>query len=389
MGRPPTLHRDMLNDQPADARDDRPTIVAARRTPIATAGRALSHLSAADLASAALSAVRDDLGPSLPSVDEVVLGNSRGPAGALGRLAALTAGLGEHVPGMTVDRQCASGLEAVTTAAALVASGQATVVLAGGVESASQAPSGRAVFAPADVGDPDMGVAAETVAREGGVSRERQDAYAARSHARALAARRAGLFADEIVPIAGVDADDRPRAITETRLARLPAAFVHGGSVTAGNSCGISDGAAAVVVVPEWLRAEHGWPGLRVVSVGRAGIDPNRCGLGLVPAAQQAMSRAGIGADDVGAVEMVEAFAGQLVAGVDALGLDESLVCPDGGALALGHPWGASGAVLVVRLFSRLVRQRLGDKDRPFALAAVAAGGGQGVAAVLTPVGLP
>lgn len=374
-------------DQPAGAHDTSPVVVAARRTPIATAGRALAGRSPAELAAVALSAAVGDV-PDLPAVDDVVLGSSRGPGGAVGRLAALHAGLGEHVPGMTVDRQCAAGLEAVATAAAMVSSGQASVVVAGGVESASQAPPGRAQFAPLDVGDPDMGVAAETVAREGGVSRQRQDAYAARSHALALAARDAGRFALEVAPIDGIDTDDRPRAITEQRLARLPAAFVTEGTVTAGNSCGISDGAAAVVVVPEWLRAEHAWPGLRVVSVGRAGVDPNRCGLGLVPAAQQAMERAGIVAGDLGTVEAVEAFAGQLLAGLDSLGIDESCVCPDGGALALGHPWGASGAVLVVRLFSRLVRQGAADPARPFALATVAAGGGQGVAMVLTPVGV-
>lgn len=375
----------MPTDPSAGTPDTSPVVVAARRTPIATSGRALAGRTPAELAAAALAAAVGDLA-DLPGVDDVVLGSSRGPSGALGRLAALHAGLGEHVPGMTVDRQCAAGLEAVATAAALVSSGQANVVVAGGVESASQAPSGRAQFAPLDVGDPDMGVAAETVAREGGVSRERQDAYAARSHARALAARDAGRFAAEVVAVDGIDTDDRPRAITEQRLSRLPAAFVPGGTVTAGNSCGISDGAAAVVVVPEWLRAERCWPGLRVVSVGRAGIDPNRCGLGLVPAAQQAMHRAGISVDDLGTVEAVEAFAGQLLAGLDALGLDEARACPDGGALALGHPWGASGAVLVVRLFSRLIRQGFGDPPRPFALAAVAAGGGQGVAMVLTPV---
>jgi acetyl-CoA C-acetyltransferase len=377
----------MSIDSDATARDTTPVVVAARRTPIATAGRALADVAPEVLAASVLSAVVSDLGPEPPPLDDVVLGSSRGPGGALGRLAALSAGLAERVPGLTVDRQCASGLEAVATAAALISSGQATVVLAGGAESASQAPTGRAQFAPLDVGDPDMGVAAETVAREGGVSRERQDLYAARSHARALAGRSAGVFDAEIVPLAGIDVDDRPRAITKSRLARLPAAFVPGGTVTAGNSCGISDGAAVVAVVPEWLRAERGWPGLRVVSVGRAGVDPNRCGLGLVPAAEQAMRRAGIGVGDLGLVEIVEAFAGQLLAGVDALGLDETDVCPDGGALALGHPWGASGAVLVVRLFSRLVRQGLGDPARPFALAAVAAGGGQGVAAVLVPVG--
>jgi acetyl-CoA C-acetyltransferase len=232
-----------------------------------------------------------------------------------------------------------------------------------------------------------MGVAAETVAREAGVTRQRQDAYAARSHARALGARADGRFDDEIVPLAGVVDDDRPRAITEDRLARLRPAFVPGGTVTAGNSCGVSDGAAAVVIVPEWLRAEQGWPGLRIVSIGRAGVDPNRCGLGLVPASERALHRAGIGIADLGTVEIVEAFAGQVLAGADALGIDEHLICPEGGALALGHPWGASGAVLIVRLFSRLVRQHAVDAARPYALAAVAAGGGQGVAVVVEPVG--
>jgi acetyl-CoA C-acetyltransferase len=374
---------------PEAARDDRfPVIVAARRTPIATAGRGLSGCTADELAAAAIRDALDDLGSRLPPVDDVVLGSSRGPSGALGRLAALRAGLGVTVPGMSVDRQCAGGLEAVTTAAALIESGQATLLVAGGVESASHAPPGRAPFAPVDVGDPDMGVAAETVAAEAHISRARQDAYAARSHARALAARSAGRFDGELTTVASVVQDDRPRAITEQRLARLPAAFVPGGTVTAGNSCGISDGAAAVVVVPEWLRAERGWAGLRVVAVGRAGIDPNRCGLGLVPASRQAMVRAGIDVDQVGTAEIVEAFAGQVLAGTDTLGLGDDLVCPDGGALALGHPWGASGTVIVVRLFSRLVRQRMGDPARPFALAAVAAGGGQGVAAVLQPVGL-
>lgn len=365
--------------------DTSPVVVAARRTPIATSGRALAHLGPDELAAAVLVRLHSDVG-SMP-VDDVVLGSARGPEGALGRRAALRAGLGVLVPGVSLDRQCAAGLDAVAVAAALVSAGQADLVLAGGAESASQAPEGRAPFAPLDVGDPDMGVAAETVAQQAAITRTRQDSYAVRSHERALAAREAGLFTDEIVPVAGICEDDRPRRLTEARLARLPAAFVPGGSVTAGNSCGVSDGAAAVAVVPEWRRAQQGWPGLRVVGVGRAGIDPHRCGLGLVPAARQAMERAGVTVDEIGTVEVVEAFAGQVLAGLDDLGLDERDVCPDGGALALGHPWGASGAVLVVRLFSRLVRQRRWDQARPYGLAAVAAGGGQGIAVVVQPVG--
>ncbi len=366
------------------ARDTTPVVVAARRTPIGTAGRGLAALDAVGLAAPVLAAAVADLGPWAPCVDDVVLGSSRGPDGALARVAALSAGLGVEVPGVTVDRQCASGLDAVVLAAAKVASGQAVCVLAGGVESTTHAPPGRAAFAPDDVGDPDMGVAAETVAAEAGVSRERQDAYAVRSHARALAARAAGRLDAELVPVGGLTADERPRALTAARLARLPAAFVPGGTVTAGNCCGLSDGAAAVVVVPEWLRAEHGWPGLRVVGVGTAGVDPRRCGLGLVPAARRALAQAGAEPGEVTVAEVVEAFAGQVLAAVDALGLPEQVVCPDGGALALGHPWGASGAVCVVRLFSRLVRQD--GCAAGLGLAAVAAGGGQGVAVVVRPV---
>lgn len=367
--------------------DTTPVVVAARRTPIGTAGRALAQLEPDELAAPVLAALLADLGADAPPVADVVLGSSRGPAGALGRVAALRAGLGLGVPGATVDRQCASGLDAVTLACALVRAGHGALYLAGGVESASRAPEGRARFAPLDVGDPDMGVAAETVAAEAGITRQRQDAYAVRSHARAVAAQAAGLFDDELVPLAGLTRDDRPRPLTVERLGRLRPAFVDGGTVTAGNSCGVSDGAAAVAVVPEGVRAEHRWPGLRVLGTGVAGVDPQRCGLGFVPAARQALDAAGVDLAEVGTVEVVEAFAGQVLAGADALGLDDDRICPDGGALGLGHPWGASGAVLVVRLFSRLVRQGRVEPSRPYALAAVAAGGGQGVAMVCEPVG--
>lgn len=372
----------------AEPRDTSPVVVAARRTPIGTAGRALANLRPEDLAAPVLCALLGDLGLSSHAVDDVVLGSSRGPDGALARVAALRAGLGNGVPGMTIDRQCASGLSAIVTAAALVAAGQAQVVLAGGVESASHAPEGRARFAPVDVGDPDMGVAADTVAAEAGITRGRQDAYAARSHARALRAQQDGRFTDEMVELGGLNRDERPRPLTEERLARLPPAFTADGTATAGNACGISDGAAAVALVPEWMRSRHGWPGLRIVATGTAGVDPTRCGLGIVPATASALAAAGRDVDALGAVEVVEAFAGQVLAALDALGIDERRVCLDGGALALGHPWGASGAVVLVRLFSQLVRQRRLDPTRPYGLAAVAAGGGQGVAALVEPVGL-
>lgn len=365
--------------------DRQPVVVAARRTPVVTAGRALAGLDAHELAAPVLRALADELGPGAPGVDDVVLGCCTDAGGNVARLAALAAGLGQGVPGVTVDRQCGSGLEAIRLAAALVACGQEDVVLAGGTESASASGGRRAAFAPEGWPDPDMGPAADAVATARGIGRARQDAYAARSHARAVAAARAGVFDAELVPVAGVSADDRPRpGLDAARLARFPAAFTPGGTVTAGSSCGVSDGAAAVAVVSEAVRRELGVPGLAVRSTSVAGVDPALPGLGAAPAVHEALTRAGLDVGDVGVLEVTEAFAAQLLActdelGLDPLGEDADRVCPDGGAIALGHPWAASGALLVVRLFSAMVR-RAGPRT---GVAACAVGGGQGVAAVL------
>ncbi|GGO02143.1 acetyl-CoA acetyltransferase [Microbispora rosea subsp. aerata] len=338
-------------------------------------------------------------------VDDVVLGNCTGPGGNLARVCALAAGMGHEVPGVTVDRQCGSGLAAILLAAQTVRCGDADLVVAGGVESASTAPlrarrvpgAGqeaavpyeRAPFAPEGHPDPDMGPAAEALAAARGVTRQRQDAYACRSHARALAAREAGRFAREIVPIDGRSDDQRPRVLRPESLARLPAAFVPGGTVTAGNSSPVSDGAAAVAVVPERLRAAAGLPGLRLLAGAVAGCDPALPGWGPVPAVRRVLGRTGVDLQDVAVVEIVEAFAAQVLAVTDALGLDPlgadaDRVCADGGALALGHPWGASGAVVVTRLFSRLLGTGAGDGSPPgtLGLAAVAVGGGLGIAAL-------
>jgi acetyl-CoA C-acetyltransferase len=373
-------------------------IVAARRTPIGTAGHGLAKLTAADLAAAALHAVAQDLGTLGidEDPDDVVLGNCLGPGGNLARVAALQAGLPVRVPGLTVDRQCGSGLAAVSIGAALLANASSSrpLILAGGVESASTAPwrfwppaNGsppqryeRAPFAPADFGDPDMGEAADLLAAEAGISRERQDAYAVRSHSLAVEARERRAFDDEVVPVGGLGSDERPRlGLTVERLARLKPAFRDGGTVTAGNSCGISDGAAVLGLITEGRRRRLGLPGLRLVATATAGIDPRRPGLGIVPAVQQVLSHAGLRLAHVDVLEFNEAFAGQILACTDRLGLDPERVCREGGALALGHPWGASGAVLLVRLFSQLIHGASGR----FGLAAIAVGGGQGVATVV------
>lgn len=361
--------------------DRTPVVIAARRTPIGNAGGVLRACTADELAAPVLRAALEDIGHT--GVDEVVLGNCFGPGGNPARIAALRAGLGHGTVGMTIDRQCASGLAAITTAATMIRAGDCDVVLAGGVESASTAPQRawptdppqvytRAPFAPAEIGDPEMGAAADLVAAEAGVSRSRQDEFAARSHSRAIEAQQAGRFGAELVPIGGVTADQRPRArFGVERLARFRPAFTPDGTATAANSCGISDGAAAVVLVSEEYRRHLGVPGLRLLAGRTSGCDPNRLGLGAVPAMREVLKE---GAPDV--VEFNEAFAGQALACLDAAGIDERIVSPDGGAIALGHPWGASGAVLVVRLFTGMVR----TPGPQLGLAALSAGGGIGVA---------
>lgn len=374
--------------------DCTPVVVAARRTAIATSGRAFATLTASDLASPVLEAVIADVLRAGDRIDDIVLGVARSPGGNPARVASLTAGLDPTVPGMTVDRQCGSGLAAIQVAADRVRAGSATIVLAGGSESASTAPAGRARFAPEVVGDPDMGPAAEDLARAHGIARERQDAYAYRSHARALAAD----FSAELVEVAGLQQDMRPRAVKSEVLARMPAAFVPGGTVTAGNSCGISDGAAVVAIVPEWWRAERGLPGLAILGSAAIGVDPRLPGIGPAPAIEQVLRTCDLDLGQIDVLEITEAFAAQVLAvtdalSLDALGADATRICPQGGAIAMGHPWGASGAILMVRLFSQLVRdpiardQVMRDADLGsgprLGIASCAVGGGMGLATVV------
>ena len=373
--------------------DDMPVLISARRTPIGTAGRSLAALTAADLAAPVIRALADELEPAARAdLRDVVLGNCMGPGGDVARVAALQAGLPVSVPGLTVDRQCGSGLAAVVLAVSMLRA-EPGVVLAGGVESASTAPwrswppvdggtptrFQRAPFAPAGWSDPDMGPAADLLAREHGVPRRAQDQYAARSHARAVATQETGGFDAEIVPLGDVTTDDRPRrGLSAERLARLRPAFLPDGTVTAGNSCGVNDGAALVTAVDAATHRCLGVPGLRVLATATAGVAPDRPGLGIVPATRLVLDRAGLTLDEIDVIEFNEAFAGQVLACCAALGLDPARVCPEGGALALGHPWGASGAVLTVRLFWQLAGRPGG-----YGLAAIAVGGGQGVAMVV------
>jgi len=328
-----------------------------------------------------------------------VIGNAVGGGGNVARLALLEAGLPVTVPGLTVDRQCGSGLDAIVLAAGLVAAGGNPLFLAGGVESTSTAPLrahrnndggpefyARAQFVPERFGDPDMGVAAETVAHRFGVSRDRQDGFALRSHRKALAAAGAGYFDDELVPVdtdAGtVAADDGPRrGLTAAVLARFPPAFVDGGTVTAGNSCFDADAASAVVITSLQRARDLGIPdGLLVLGTRTAGVDPEVLGVGAAAAARKVLAAADVAADQLDLVEFNEAFASQALACLDRLGIDEQRVNLDGGALALGHAYGASGAVLVSRL---LAQARRAGTAGSLALAMISIAGGMGTAALL------
>ena len=403
----------MAERQPRLLPDDRqPVIIAARRTPVCRANGALKNLHAHELLAPVLRSLLSDDGAAPESVADVVIGNAVGGGGNVARLAALEAGLPVSVPGVTVDRQCGSGLDAIVLASGLVAAGGSGLYLAGGVESISTAPLrarrdaggdpeffSRAQFAPLSFGDPDMGVAAENVASQFGISRERQDELALRSHRRALASAAAGVFDAEIVELAGVagpdgpggpvgagggtvKADDGPRrGLTAAVLARFPPVFAAGGTVTAGNSCFDADGAAAAVITSVQRARELGAAdGLVVRGTDTAGVDPRLLGIGAAEATSRLLERCGVSADGVGLVEFNEAFAAQTLACLDRLGIPPERANLDGGALALGHAYGASGAVLVTRLLAQARRNQV---EGQLALAMISIAGGMGTAALL------
>ena len=358
-----------------------------------------------DLAAVAIRALvaRSAIDPL--QIDDVILGCAfpEGEQGMnLGRVAALRAGLGYHVPGQTVNRFCASGLQAIATACERVAVGAADCIVAGGAESMSLVPMGGNKFSanPALVAEwPEayaaMGITAELVAERYLVSRRDQDAFAAESHLRAAAAQAAGRFGDELVAVeveqvAVVDgklqrrkervaADEGVRADTTAEaLAQLKPAFKAGGTVTAGNASQMTDGAAAVLVVSEeFLRRTGASPLARLASYAVRGVPPEVMGIGPVEAIPAALGRAGIEARDLAAIELNEAFAAQAVACVRGLDLDPARVNPNGGAIALGHPLGCTGAKLTATLLHELRRT-----SGRYGVVSMCVGGGMGAAAV-------
>ncbi|MEO6201056.1 MAG: thiolase family protein [Cryobacterium sp.] len=384
-----------------DSADREPVVVFGRRTAFGRRNGVFARLLADQLLAPVLSAVVADSGIPATQIDDVIIGNAVGGGGNVARLAALAAGLPSRVPGLTIDRQCGSGLEAIVLACRLVASGAGGAYLAGGVESCSTAPLrahrltstpghpdffDRVRFSPDPVGDPDMGVAAENVADRFDVTRERQDAFALRSHRLALTAQDAGALADEIVPLRSADdglvsADEGPRrSLTEGLLRRFPPVFRPGGSVTAGNSCADADGAVVVLVTSRRMAESLGLTGyLRFIDSAVTGTDPNHLGIAGAEAARLVLERHNVAGTDLARIEFNEAFAAQVLASMDILGIPEDRINRQGGALAVGHPFGASGALLVLGL---LTQSRASARNGELALSAVSIAGGLGVAAL-------
>jgi 3-oxoadipyl-CoA thiolase len=380
----------------------RAVILSGVRTPIGRRDGALSGVRPDDLAATVIAAAVARAGVLPEEIEDVYFGaaNQAGEDNRnVARMAVLLAGLPETVAGITVNRLCASGLSAVVSACHAIAAGDGELFVAGGVESMSRAPL---VTAKPEYGDgttydtqlgwrfpnprlaekfplESMGETGENVAEHWQISREEQDAFGLRSQQRWAAAAAAGRFDDELVPVNGLERDEHPRPDTSAeKLASLKPAFRDGGTVTAGNASGINDGAAALVIASEEKAEELGIEPLgRFVASAVAGVDPRVMGIGPVPAVRKLLARAGVTVADLDLVELNEAFASQSLVVIRELGLDEEKVNVNGGAIAMGHPLGMSGARLVVSLLHELRRRqgRLG-------IATLCVGVGQGQAAL-------
>jgi len=341
-------------------------------------------------------------------IDEVIMGNvvQAGQGQNPGRQSAIYAGIPKEVPVYTVNKVCGSGLKAVALAAQAIRAGDAEIIIAGGMENMSAVPYyfpkarwGARMF-NAELVDGmvhdglweifynyHMGMTSENIAEKYNISRNEQDEFALRSNQKALEAINKGLFKDEIVPVEVrqrketvlFDTDEHPRETSVELLSKLPPVFKENGTVTAGNASGITDGAAALVVMSAEKAKELSLKPLATIKAGAsAGVDPAFMGLGVVPATKKALKLAGLSLDKMGVIELNEAFASQSLGVVRELGLDLEKVNPHGGGIALGHPIGCSGARILVTLIHKMVRQ-----DHQFGLATLCIGGGQGIAMVL------
>ncbi|MFC3039796.1 acetyl-CoA C-acetyltransferase [Virgibacillus xinjiangensis] len=384
-------------------------ILEGARTPFGTFGGSLKDVGPTDLGATASKEAMRRSGVKPEDIDFTVMGNviqSAKNAPYLSRHVALYSGVPQSSPALTVNRLCGSGLQSVVSAAQSIMLGDGRAALAGGAENMSQAPHvlrgarfGTKMKAP-EMGDmlwdtltdeyvgAGMGMTAENLAEKFAITREEQDEYAALSHQRATAAREAGKFAEEIVPVevksrkgtVNVDTDEHIReGTTAEKLAGLKPSFKKDGSVTGGNASGINDGAGAVVVAGESFVQEKGLqPLAKIVSYGIQGVDPAYMGIGPAPAIRTALEKAGLALDDIDLVEVNEAFASQYIAVEKELGLNRDKVNVNGGAIALGHPVGASGTRVLYSLIRELKR-----RNQRYGIASLCIGGGQGIAMVV------
>ena len=365
-------------------------IIDCLRTPVGKAPRgALRHTRPDDLAAVVIRALVELYPQVSDDIEDVILGCAmpEGEAGSnMARGALLRAGLPDTVPGMTINRFCSSGLQAIALAAERIRAGSAHVMIAGGSESMSMTPRGGLKPAP----NPwfvdhhpeiymTMGLTAERVVRKYGISREDADEFAVGSHRKAVAAQEAGRFVDEIVPVDNLEEDEGPRADTSIdALAKLKPVFHAKGTVTAGNSSQTSDGAAAALVVSDAYARKLGLkPKARFVSFATAGVPPEIMGIGPVVAIPKALALAGLTLDQIGVIELNEAFAAQALAVIRAGKLDAARVNPNGGAVALGHPLGCTGAKLTATILREMER-----RDARYGMVTMCVGGGQGAAGI-------
>jgi acetyl-CoA C-acetyltransferase len=392
-------------------------IASAARTALGRVGGSIKEVQPEDLARLVILAAVERAGVEPEAVDEVIIGQTKQSADAanLARVAALKAGFPVEVPAYTVMRQCGSGLQAVNNAVQSIWCGEAEIVVAGGIESMSLAPyylrgarfgftSGNTVVVDSNTesqprsqpyeeyGDLTMGLTAENLAEKYHIAREEQDEFALRSQERAFAAIASRRFADEIVPVEVpvrkgppqvFDTDEHPRRTSLEALAKLRPVFKDGGSVTAGNSSGRNDGGACLVLMSADTARERGVAPLATVRAqAGAGVDPRLMGIGPAPATRKALQKAGLDLADIGLIELNEAFAAQSLAVVKELGLDQDITNVNGGAIALGHPLGCSGARILTTLLFEMRK-----RGTRYGLASICIAGGQGMATIVEAAG--
>ncbi|WP_047151725.1 thiolase family protein [Aneurinibacillus tyrosinisolvens] len=382
-----------------------PVIVSAVRTAIGRQGGALAPLQAHEFGAVAIRKAIERAHITPEEIDDVIMGNVLSGGGNIARLTALATGLSMEIPGLTIDRQCGSGMNAVALAAQAIRAGDGDVYVAGGIESMSRAPYlmdrptkaysaapprfRSSMLSTKEIGNPPMGITAENLVKKYGITREEQDQFALRSQQRMARAMQEGLFAEQIVPVNvparkgeyqtfAIDEHPRPQTTLEG-LTSLPPAFLEGGTVTAGSSSGLNDAASALVIMS---REKADSLGLKPLAVVRqhavAGVDPNIMGIGPVPATRKLLEKTGMALDEIDLIELNEAFAAQVIACDRELNMDSEKLNVNGGAIAHGHPLGATGAILVTKALYELQR-----RQGRHALITACIGGGQGIAVLI------